>query len=227
MSLAIKYLLFDMDGLLTDSERVTFEIWKKIFRSHGYELTLDFYIKVIGMVDFEIHEFIDSNFPGIESETMVYPIWDAEYETLAPAGGVPLKAGVKEILDYCDQKCLRRSVVSSNLQYWIETILRADGVLDRFDHIVHGGMVTRGKPDPEPFLRSMELFGARPEECLVLEDSNSGILAGSRAGMHVICIPDLRHPSPEAEACCDAVLPSLTDVISWLEANNKPLSEES
>ena len=146
MSLNIKYLLFDMDGLLTDSERVTFEIWKKIFRSHGHELTLDFYIKVIGMVDSEIHEFIDSNFPGIESETMIYPIWD----------------------------------VSSNLQYWIETILRADGVLDRFDHIVHGGMVTRGKPDPEPFLRSMELFDALPEEGLVLEDSNSGILAGSR-----------------------------------------------
>ncbi len=226
MSLNIKYLLFDMDGLLTDSERVTFEIWKKIFRSHGHELTLDFYIKVIGMVDSEIHEFIDSNFPGIESETMIYPIWDAEYETLAPSGGVPLKTGVKEILDYCDRKGLRRSVVSSNLQYWIETILRADGVLDRFDHIVHGGMVTRGKPDPEPFLRSMELFDALPEECLVLEDSNSGILAGSRAGMHVICIPDLRHPSPEAEACCDAVLPSLTDVITWLESNNKPLSEE-
>ena len=147
--------------------------------------------------------------------------------TLAATTTCAITNADPEILDYCDQKCLRRSVVSSNLQYWIETILRADGVLDRFDHIVHGGMVTRGKPDPEPFLRSMELFGARPEECLVLEDSNSGILAGSRAGMHVICIPDLRHPSPEAEACCDAVLPSLTDVISWLEANNKPLSEES
>ncbi|MBR3001044.1 MAG: HAD family phosphatase [Oscillospiraceae bacterium] len=221
MAKKIKYLLFDMDGLLTDSERVTFEIWEEIFREHGYELTMDFYISIIGMVETKIEKIIADAYPGLDAAKDVYPEWDERYERLAPIGGVPLKTGVRELLDYCDQNGIRKSVVSSNWLHWIETILRADGVYDRFDHVIHGGLVKHGKPDPEPFLLSMKEFGADPEECLVLEDSNSGILAGKRAGMKVICIPDLKQPSEEAEAHCDAVLPTLLDVIPWLEQFNR------
>ncbi len=220
----IRYLLFDMDGLLTDSERVTFDIWKKIFAGYGYELTLDFYLRIIGSTDARIQKTINAEFPGIDAATMVYPQWDGEYEIIAPRGGVPLKKGVTELLDYCDSAGLGKSVVSSNNLHWIETILSADGVYHRFDHTVHGGMVKHGKPDPEPFLISMDLFGAVPEECLVLEDSNNGLIAGRRAGMRVICIPDLKHPSEEALACCDAVLPSLSDVIPWLERHNSEVT---
>ncbi|MBQ8995122.1 MAG: HAD family phosphatase [Oscillospiraceae bacterium] len=221
MAKKIKYLLFDMDGLLTNSEQVTFEIWEDIFREHGYELTLDFYISIIGMVDTKIHGIIEEHYPGLDAKNVVYPEWDERYEKLAPAGGVPLKPGVVELLDYCDSHGLKKSVVSSNYLHWIETILTADGVFDRFDHVIHGALVKHGKPDPEPFLLSMEEFGASPEECLVLEDSNSGILSGHTAGMKVICIPDLKQPSEEARSYCSAVLPSLEDVIPWLEEYNK------
>ncbi|MDO5137216.1 MAG: HAD family phosphatase [Oscillospiraceae bacterium] len=221
MSNRIKYLLFDMDGLLTDSERVTFEIWEDIFLEHGYHLTLDFYIRIIGMVDTQIKDIIAEEYPGLDAMKDVYPEWDARYEKLAPLGGVPLKKGVFELLDYCDAHGLKKSIVSSNYLHWIETILKADGVFHRFDHIIDGSLVHHGKPDPEPFLLSMDEFGALPEECLVLEDSNSGVIAGKRAGMSVICIPDLKHPSEEALAHCDAVLPSLLDVIPWLDKHNK------
>ena len=221
MAKKIKYLLFDMDGLLTDSERVTFEIWEDIFREHGYHLTLDFYNSITGMVDLQIKDIIAEKYPGLDAMKDVYPEWDSRYEELAPKGGVPLKPGVFELLDYCDAHGLKKSIVSSNYLHWIETILKADGVYHRFDHVIDGSLVHHGKPDPEPFLLSMNEFGASPEECVVLEDSNSGVIAGKRAGMKVICIPDMKQPSEEAIAHTDVIFSTLLDVIPWLEKQNE------
>ena len=103
-----------MDGLLTDSERVTFEIWEDIFREHGYHLTLDFYNSITGMVDIQIKDIIAEQYHGLDAMKDVYPEWDARYEDLAPKGGVPLKSGAVELLDYCDAHGLKKSIVSSN-----------------------------------------------------------------------------------------------------------------
>ena len=215
----LKALLLDMDGLLIDSERVTYDMWRDLFAAQGHELTMPIYLQIIGKTDKMAAPILMEHFPGFDPYTMLYPQWEAGYAELAPKGLVPLKEGVFELLDFADAHGIKKAVVSSNHLRWIEEILKADGVYDRMDLVVHGRMVEHGKPEPEIFLLAAELLGLSPEECLVLEDSNAGITAGHRAGMQVICIPDLKQPAGECIPFCSAILPSLKDVPAWLSVS--------
>ena len=210
----------DMDGLLVDSERITFEMWKVIFRRHGYELDLDGYCRMVGKTEQTVTEVLAEHYPGISLRGHIWPEWDGQYEEIAPSGGVPLKDGALELLDYADGHGIAKAIVSSNLEHWVDTILKGDNVHHRFDLLLHGGMAAHGKPAPDLFLLAADTLGFAPEECLVLEDSDAGIEAGHNAGMDVICIPDLRCPSPEVEGYCMKVFGSLRDVIPFLEDNN-------
>ena len=215
----ITSVLFDNDGLLVDSERVTFEIWQEIFQRHGYELSLETYCEVTGMSEKSTADHIRQRFPGIDPYADVFAEWDAIYEELAPAGGVPLKKGALELLDYCDIHGLKKAVASSNSLYWIETLLGVHGVFERMDAVSHSKLVEHGKPAPDLFLKAAELLGSEPSECLVLEDSANGIRAAHAAGMIPVCIPDLRQPSADVKELCAAVLPDLAAVADWLERN--------
>ncbi|MBQ4240170.1 MAG: HAD family phosphatase [Oscillospiraceae bacterium] len=215
----ITSILLDNDGLLVDSERVTFEIWRDIFARHGYDLTLETYCEVTGMTEASTAKHISERFPGLDPYKVVFAEWDATYEVLAPAGGVPLKKGAVELLDYADSRGFRKAVASSNSLYWIKTLLTANGIFDRIDAVSYDKLVEHGKPAPDLFLKAAELLGSRPEECVVLEDSSNGIRAAHAAGMIPICIPDLRQPSDEIKALCAAVLPDLGAVAEWLAEN--------
>ncbi len=215
----ITSVLLDNDGLLVDSERVTFEIWQDIFMRHGYELTLEEYCSLIGMTEASTAKRISERFPGLDPYGTVFSEWDAIYEKLAPAGGVPLKKGAVELLDYCDAHGLKKAVASSNSLYWIKTLLGAGGVFHRMDAVSHSKLVEHGKPAPDIFLKAAELLGSSPSECVVLEDSSNGIRAAHAAGMIPICIPDLKRPADEILSLCAAVLPDLGAVADWLEKN--------
>ena len=219
--MSIKALFFDMDGLLVDSERVTFEMWVDILAAQGHELTLDRYLTFIGQTEEAISKRIAELYPGFDPFTMLYPQWESGYAKLTQEGGVRLKEGALEVLDYAEANGLICSLVSSNTQHWIHAILQSDGVLHRFHPILHGGCVGpgRGKPQPDLFLLAARELGLDPSECLVLEDSNSGILAAHRAGMPVICVKDLKPPEPEQAQLCEMIADSLLEVIPWLEAN--------
>jgi HAD superfamily hydrolase (TIGR01509 family) len=216
----ITSILFDNDGLLVDSERVTFEIWQEIFLRHGYDLSMEQYCEVIGFNEASTAQHITERFPGLDPYKDVFKEWDERYEVLAPAGGVPLKKGAVELLDYADSRGLKKAVASSNSLYWVSVLLGANGVLDRMDAISHGGLVTHGKPAPDIFLKAAELLGSDPSECLVLEDSSNGIRAARAAGMIPVCIPDLKQPAEEIRSMCAAVLPDLRTVADWLEENS-------
>ena len=216
----ITSVIFDNDGLLVDSERVTFEIWQEIFTRHGYELSLEDYCELTGMSEESSAAHIRQRFPGLDPYNVVFAEWDARYEKLAPAGGVPLKRGAVELLDYCDSRGLRKAVASSNSLYWIKTLLGVHGVFERMDAVSHSKLVEHGKPAPDLFLKAAELLGSEPSECVVLEDSANGIRAAHAAGMIPVCIPDLRHPSPDVIDLCAAVLPDLGAVADWLDQNS-------
>ncbi|MBP0969765.1 MAG: HAD family phosphatase [Oscillospiraceae bacterium] len=215
----ITSILFDNDGLLVDSERVTFEIWQEIFLRHGYDLSMEDYCEVVGLNEASTAQHIMEKFPGLDPYEDVFREWDERYEILAPAGGVPLKKGAVELLDYADSRGFRKAVASSNSLYWVSVLLGANGIFDRMDAVSHGKLVTHGKPAPDIFLKAAELLGSEPSECLVLEDSPNGIRAAAAAGMVPICIPDLRQPPEEITELCAAVLSDLGAVIGWLEEN--------
>ncbi len=219
-SMRYRCLLMDMDGLLVDSERITFEMWKVIFRKHGYDLDLDGYCRMVGKTEKTVTEVLAEFYPGISLRGHIWPEWDGQYEEIAPIGGVPLKDGALELLDYADSRGIAKAIVSSNLEHWVDTILKGDNVHHRFDLLLHGGMADHGKPAPDLFLLAADTLGFTPEECLVLEDSDAGIEAGHNAGMDVICIPDLRYPSEECVGYCTRIFSSLREVIPYLEENS-------
>lgn len=131
--------------------------------------------------------------------------------------GVNLKPGAVELLSYLKKNQYQILLASSSTRERAQGVLSQNGIAAFFDHMVFGVEVNRGKPYPDIFQKACEYAKEPPENCLVLEDSESGIQAAHAAGIDVICIPDMKEPGPEFENMSAAKLSCLFDVIAWLE----------
>ena len=205
-------VLFDMDGLLTDSEGVGHQILKEGGRQFGFELSDRLLDDMTGVNDAECVAIFSANYPGLDAEKLMQHYRDGMYAA-SVRGEIPLKPGVRELLDVLDAHHIPRAVVSSNDRFIIESNLRGAGILGRFDALVCGDMIRRSKPAPDIYLAGAEALNVHPENCLVLEDSPNGLKAGRAAGMRTCMVPD-RIPYSEALApYADDVRESLLDVI--------------
>lgn len=213
----IKALIFDMDGLIFDSERVVQRTWNYAGEKLGYGRvgehiyhTLGFnvkrreaYFKSVYGEDFRMDEF-----NAITRKTF-YDIVDVE--------GLPVKTGARELLAYAKEKGLLLGVAtSSRREYSVRNLTNA-GLMKYFDGCIFGDMVTQAKPEPEIYLRACEIVGARPKESMALEDAPAGIRSAHAAGMYPIMVPDLVQPDEEVERLCYRKVDSLLEVIPILE----------
>ena len=135
--------------------------------------------------------------------------------------GMPVKRGLPELLDYLKENRYQTAVASSSSRATVEDYLRRAGMEKTFSALVCGDMITRGKPEPDIFLKAAEELGAAPEDCLILEDSSNGIRAAHAAGMRVIMVPDLIEPTADLRAMTSKVCGSLHDIIPFLEDDRK------
>lgn len=207
-------VLFDMDGLLVDSERLSYETFVDVLARQGYGMTLAFFESLLGKSSEEADRRLREEYPG--TDTSLRDI-TPEYIRRVQAGQLHLMAGAAQLLDYLDAHSIPRAVASSNNGRLVELCLSATGIAGRFDTVVHGDMVLLGKPAPDIFLKAAEELGFAPGACLVLEDSLAGIAAANAAGMAVIMVPDMVQPDDDVRANCLAVVDSLADVIPFLE----------
>ncbi len=210
-----KAVLFDMDGLLFDSERVGARMIKEAARAQGYAIGDDTLTAMLGVTDAVARRMMSDAAPGLDVER----VW-SEYAqgmfSLAKQGKMPLKAGARELLDALDARGIPAAVASSNSEYAVRLYVRHAGIEDRFRAIVTRDAGIRSKPAPDLFLRAAEELSAPPERCLVLEDSLNGVKAGRAAGMTVCMIPDMIPCSDACAPYCDHVAASLSDVIPLL-----------
>src|SRR5207244_841465 len=139
------------------------------------------------------------------------------YVELLQREGVPHKDGLFELLDFLDRKRIARAVATSTRTANAKRRLDAVGVLGRFEAVVGGEQVERGKPAPDIYLRAAACLACSPDECVVLEDSRYGVRAGVAAGMAVILVPDICPIDRETEQLAACSAPSLMDVIPKLE----------
>lgn len=218
----IRAVLFDMDGLLVDSERVAMACAIESGHALGYPITMELALQTLGVTRAFTDSLYASHFPGFDP-ARYHALFDQNLASRAKAGEIPAKAGATALLDYLDEKGIARAVASSSGQERVKLCLSKAGLLDYFPLLVTGDQVTHSKPDPEIFLLAAKKLGVAPEECLVLEDSLNGIKAGRAGGMRVGMVPDLL---PYSEACapyCDDVFADLSQVIPLLERlNQKP-----
>lgn len=213
----IKGILFDMDGLMFDTERLAADGWKEAAGALG--ITLD--DAQIGSLRGLLPAVSRERFVAWFGDGSVYDrgreIRKAYVERWIEQNGMPVKKGLKQLLEYLRERGIPAAVATSTNRPAAERYWETAGVREYFAASVCGSEVKEGKPAPEVFLTAAGLLGLQPAECLVLEDSYNGIRAGHAAGCQVAMIPDMDAPDEECRRLCDYILRDLTEVIPILE----------
>lgn len=212
----ISGVIFDMDGLMTDTERLYIDLWCQILREQGMEEHRDVVTRCIGMDHGKMRAYIKETLGEDFDYLSVLGEVGKRSEAYCQAHGIPVKPGLYELLDYLDQEKIPYAVATSSRGEGARSKLRQIGVLARLHGLVTGDMVEKGKPDPEIFLRAAEELQLPPEHCLVLEDSPHGILAAHLAGCLPMMIPDLWPPDEKTQSMLYARGETLLDVIPVL-----------
>ena len=216
----IQAVVFDMDGLLVNTERICMEICFDVAREMGYAMTWDIYRSLLGVRDDEAHQICRQHFPGFDQKTYSKAVHAAFVQQIE-AGALQAKKGAAALLNTLSDQAFPYALATSSSYSWVEYVLNRAGLLHFFDHIISGETVSRSKPAPDIFLAAANRLHCSPHVCLALEDSLKGMQAGKAAGMTVCMIPDLI-PYQEAYApYCDHVFQDLSEVCSLLEISKK------
>lgn len=214
----IKAIIFDMDGLMIDSERVTFECYQEILKGMNLAMDEEFYKTLLGKplkgIYQRFYDVYGNDFPIEDVIKDVHALMAKRFET----EGVPIKTGLKSLLEYLKENNYKTIVATSSNRDRVDTILSQAQITDYFDDSICGDEVTKGKPNPEVFLKSCQKLGVNVDEAIVLEDSEAGIQASYDAGIKVICIPDMKYPEKQYEEKTFKILKDLNDVTEYLKS---------
>lgn len=211
-----KAVLFDFDGIIIDSEWPIYESWKRAFEAEGQTLAIETYVQCIGS-DFDtwspekyLEELTGEEFdwPAINAKRQVE--LEADLEGVQPLPGV-LDLFEKFVSTGSGAKKL--AVVSSSSHHWVDSWLEKLDLVRFVDHVVCRGDAPRIKPAPDLYLEAVKRFSLKPEECVVIEDSLNGVIAGNDAGCPTIAVPS-RLTSCLDFSIANAVANSLTDLLT-------------
>ena len=208
----IKAAIFDMDGLLIDSERIIMQACIAAASEIGITYTQSQYTQLIGRAGPDSTSRMIEQLNGVENFNRVMQGLDAR---LAEQNHCfPLKQGALELLQYYQANNIICSVASSSPTHHITQRLNQVGVLDFFSHVTSGQEVTHGKPSPDIYLHAIKKLGLKVEECIAFEDSETGARAAIAAGLKVVVVPDLLQPSEFVRGNCYQVVEGLQDWLS-------------
>ena len=204
-------VIFDMDGLLFDTEALWQGALLAAAAESGHAIPDELYNKSIGIRRSHTRPFFLAHFGEAFAFDDFHKSWTRHFWRIAEAM-LPLKPGALELLETLNQLRLPCAIATSSSRTTVERHLRAHGLLDRFDHIVCRGDYENGKPAPDPFLKAAERLGAEPRHCLALEDSHVGVRSASAAGTMTVMVPDLLEPTDDIRALCILVARDLHQV---------------
>ena len=202
-----KGAIFDMDGLLFDTESLYQQTWQEIAKEKGIELDSDFPKAISGSNGTYMCRIIEKYYHVFNGTAIMEECMNRIRKKLSVH--VPVKKGVHEILNFFQQKGIRMAVASSSNVQQIESNLEIAKIRKYFSNVVRGREGRHGKPAPDIFLCAAERIGCKPKECFVFEDSENGIKAGYAAGCLAIMIPDLIEASPDILPYCTKIYSDL------------------
>uniref|UniRef100_A0A0A8KXR5 HAD family hydrolase n=1 Tax=wastewater metagenome TaxID=527639 RepID=A0A0A8KXR5_9ZZZZ len=206
-----KAVIFDMDGLLVDTEQISYNTWHQVFTEEGLVLDDNIYFQVIGRTLPDFYSIFRSHYgESLPIETMRNRRIQYANEYIRKHG-LPTKPGAIEIVTYLKNNNIPYAIASSSGHTRVEQSLAQANIRELFDVIVHGDQIKKGKPDPEIFLLAANILHVDPKVCVVLEDSKPGIQAASAAGMIPIHIPDMVPPDEITSSLAYKVCHSLHD----------------
>jgi HAD superfamily hydrolase (TIGR01509 family) len=213
-------VLFDMDGLLLDSERLAMEAFVRACEDHGWRADLAVYQLCIGSTYENTREILTAAHGEKFPYEAIDARWNDHYHARLSEGPVPVKAGAVALLSHLMERGVPMALVTSTRRPTALEKLETAGLIDYFDALVCGGETARGKPDPDPYLAGAARLDLLPSACWALEDSANGVRAAVSAGCTVYQVPDLVVPTPEIEQLGHRIVATLAEVHSALEALN-------
>lgn len=214
---SVKGLVFDMDGLLLDSEKIVKRAWDCTGGLLGYKNFGNHIFRTVGFNLKRRTEYfrknVDPDFPmDFFADTA-----RKKYHEIVGEEGIEVKPGARELLEWAGGRGYRLGLATSSRKAHAQESLKRVGLFDYFDGMQFGDTVKEGKPDPEIYLKACMEIGIRPNEAAALEDAPSGICSAAAAGMYVIAVPDLVEPPEEVEQYIWKRADSLLEVISLLQ----------
>lgn len=211
-----KAVVFDMDGVIFDSERAVMQCWKEVASRHNIPDIEKAILACTGTTMVRTREIMlnlyGADFPYDEYARESSAIFHSRYD----GGRLPMKPGVKELLTFLKEHDKKIALASSTRQQVVTDELRDAGVIEYFDRIICGDMVSRSKPAPDIFLKACKELNISPSDSYAIEDSYNGIRAAHAGGLHPIMVPDLLPADEEMQSLAEIVLPSLTSVMEYL-----------
>lgn len=216
----MKTVIFDMDGILFDTERLCMDSWCKVAEKHEIPDMEKVFPRCIGSNLTDTKQIVlnhygeEFDFEGFRREA------DGWFMDYINQNGMPLMTGVRELLQYLKEKGVTIGLASSTSRKNVERELKMAGIFDYFQSLVTGDMIEHSKPEPEIYLIACESLGVSPADAYAIEDSYNGIRAAHAAGMMPIMVPDLIAPNEEMEKLSTVILKDLLAVIDYFEAGN-------
>ena len=208
----IRAVVFDIDGLMLDTEPIYKRAWQSAAADLAYDLDDAFYAQFVGRPNDDCERLLKERFGSGFPLDRFRADWRQRWDADAVANGIRTKAGLLELLALLDTLKIPFAIATSSEAAETEFCLRAAGLDGRFPVRVTRDQITHGKPAPDIYLEAARRLRTAPAQCVALEDSEAGILSASRAGMVPLLIPDGTPPSPTASNTAFRVLPSLADV---------------
>ena len=213
----IRAVVFDMDGLLVDTETGFRDVFFAVAAERGHDVPMWLFQQLIGVPNASALDALRAHYgPEFDAQSMFDACWVRFHENLDV--GTILKAGVIELLDHLDALRIPRAIATSSPREAVTRYLGPGGMENRFHAIVTKGDYDRPKPAPDPFLTAAARLGIDPTDCLALEDSHNGVRAAHAAGMMTVMVPDLLDPTEEMHDKCLHVAETLHHVLDLMRA---------
>jgi len=209
-------VVFDMDGLMLDTERLERDLWRAQAQRHGYDISAEFNARLVGRRAVDAEQILLQHFgPAFPLEQIKADV-RFHWERIAATDGMPRKPGLEELLAALEIAQIPKAVATSTVR--AKALVSLGVLAGRFQALACGDDVVNGKPAPDIYLLAARRLGVPPQLALALEDSLPGVAAARAAGMPVIMIPDLVLPTATPEYICA----SLAQVAEWLQTKAAP-----
>ncbi|MCF7480318.1 HAD family phosphatase [Vibrio sp. J1-1] len=207
--------IFDMDGLLLDTERVCMRVFQEACEVQELTFYKEVYLSIIGRNAAGIEAIFRKAY-GNDLDRL-HQEWRTRYNAVVKHQAIPVKEGVVELLEWLKEQNLPIAVATSTAKDVAKIKLELAGLSKYIDNLTTGCEVSNGKPDPEIYLLAANRLNVEPTKCLAFEDSNNGVRAAVAANMSTYQIPDLVAPCDEVRQLGHAIVPSLYDVLKELK----------
>lgn len=211
----IKGAIFDMDGLMFDTEKLLVRFWREAARDYGYDMTDENVFEIRSLSRKYsvplLKGIFGEDFPFNEVRSRRITLMNEYIDTY----GFELKKGLFELLDFLKENDYSIAVATATDRERAERYLKKTGVRPYFNAVICGDMVTNGKPEPDIYITAAAELNLSPEECAAFEDSPNGIKSAYSAGCNVIMIPDLTQPDDVIKPMLSGVYESLDKAIDF------------